>query len=331
MRPSTVLATVTAPRLQHAVGLHASATHLLGQLVTLTREAMERDEPVALALAPRTEQALRESVDGGDALRSLGAPGDVDGASGQTVALMRARELRTLAAAGGPVTVLTEHLAVLDGPDGGFWTELDAAANVALSDLPVRLTCFYPDMPLHLAVLDGARRNHPLLLVDGELQHNPEYRAPRDVLTAHPTAPPMLLGAPDLRLPFHAWQLHEVRRAVRGLAGAAGFTEERISDVVLAVNEVATNAVEHGSRGQNTTDPVHDGVRPAELHVWVEPAGLVCEVHDGGRLADPLPGLHPPHPSDPRGRGLWIARQICDLLHVWSDGVGTHVRVRAAP
>ena len=58
---------------------------------------------------------------------------------------------------------------------------------------------------------------------------------------------------------------------------------------------------------------------------------LLCEVHDDGPLADPLPGLRAPHPSDPRGRGLWIARQLCDLLHVWGDDAGTHVRIRALP
>jgi hypothetical protein len=40
--------------------------------------------------------------------------------------------------------------------------------------------------------------------------------------------------------------------------------------------------------------------------------------------------LRPPHPNDPRGRGLWIARQLCELLHVWSDGRGTHVRLQTA-
>jgi anti-sigma regulatory factor (Ser/Thr protein kinase) len=86
---------------------------------------------------------------------------------------------------------------------------------------------------------------------------------------------------------------------------------------VLAVNEVATNAVEHGS-GE------------AQIAIWIGADGLVCEVHDAGPLRDPLPGLQAPHPSDPRGRGVWIARQLCDSLHVWADSAGTHVRMRAA-
>jgi hypothetical protein len=28
---------------------------------------------------------------------------------------------------------------------------------------------------------------------------------------------------------------------------------------------------------------------------------------------------------------VWIARQLCDTLHVWADRWGTHVRMQAAP
>ena len=38
-----------------------------------------------------------------------------------------------------------------------------------------------------------------------------------------------------------------------------------------------------------------------------------------------------PAPYATGGRGLWIARQLCDLLHVWGDDAGTHVRIRALP
>ncbi len=311
----------TPALLRHAVGFYSSPAHLLRQLVPLAEAAMDRGEPVAVALAPSTVDALRGAL-GDPALHDLSTTGSCTG-SGQTAAAVRARELRALTAWAGRVTVLTEHRSDLDGPDGAFWTELDAAVNVALADLPVELTCFYPEMPLHLSVLDGARCNHPHLLVDGELRHNPDHRRPREVLVHHPVASPVLLGAPDLHLRFQAWQLQDVRRAVRALATGAGFGADRIDDVVLAVNEVATNAVEHGGAMSSGFG--------AEMSVWVAHDGLVCELHDRGDLADPLPGLLAPHPSDPRGRGLWIARQLCDLLHVWTDEAGTHVRIRAAP
>jgi anti-sigma regulatory factor (Ser/Thr protein kinase) len=313
-----------AVRLEHAAGFHGSATALLDQLVPLAEQALKRDEPLVTALQPATERALADRLD--DELASderivrLRPPdGDPAGASAQTLAARWALELRALSVAKGrPVTVLNEHTTALDGADGRFWTELDAALNVALADLPVRITCFYPELPLHLEIIDGARRNHPLLITDGELRHNPGHHDPRAVLTARPAARPPVLGPPDVRLSFSAWQLHEVRTTVERALSGHGYERERLEDIVLAVNELATNAVEHGTP-------------EAQLSLWTGQHGLLCEVDDGGTLRDPLPGLQAPHPAEPRGRGVWIARQLCDSLHVWADGRGTHVRVHATP
>lgn len=306
---------VAAPtRLRHAAAFVASPRHLLEPALAVATAALERREPVAHAVSPDTERALHAAL-GGTALVALSAPHGPDGGSGQTVAARWARELRAL---GGPAAVLVEHDSRLDGVDGGFWTELDAAVNVALADLPVHLTCFFPEMPLHLEVTAGARRNHPHLLVDGELLHNPDHRCPRDVLGARPAPVPAVLGPPYLELGFGAWQLHDVRAALEEALLAAGYGRVRAEDVVLAVNEVATNAVEHGAA-------------QARLTLWIDGGDVVCEISDTGRLVDPLPGLRAPHPAHPRGRGVWIARQLCDVLHVWADASGTHVRVRAAP
>lgn len=305
-------------RLRHAAGFHGSDKDLLRQMVPLVRDALDRGELVALAVRPRTVEAIRDALGSLPGLIVLDGPEGSDGASGQTLAAHRARELRELTATAGTATVFSEHWSRYDGVDGGFWTELDAALNIALADLPVTLTCFFPEMPLHLEILDGARRNHPLLVVDGEYRDNPDTREPRAVLTDRPAPAPVLLGAPDLRLTFGAWELNDVRRAVEEALLGVEFEPARAEDVVLAVNEIATNAVEHGADH-------------AQLCAWFAADGLVCEVHDTGSLRDPLPGLRAPHPADPRGRGVWIARQLCDSLHVWTDGNGTHVRMRALP
>ncbi len=252
---------------------------------------------------------------------TLAQPDGPDGASGQTVAARRARELRSLTESAGPVTVVVEHWDRFDGADGRFWTELDAATNVALADLPVTQVCFYPDLPLHRAVTEGALANHAFVVDDEGWRSNVDHRQPRDVLTATPAPAPVLLGPPDVRRRFGAWALNEVRALVEQELVAAGFPGERAEDVVLAVNEVATNAVEHGCP-------------EAELALWTAPGGtggVVVEVHDSGVLRDPLPGLVAPPPGEPRGRGLWIARQLCDSLHLWADDAGTHVRARATP
>lgn len=304
--------------LRHAAYLHRSEKDLLDRMEPLARSALHRGERVALALRPTTQEALVLRLHEPSGIVRMGHPEDPEVASGQTLAVRRARELRSLTTASGPVTVLSEHWDRYDGPDGTFWTELDAALAIALADLPVSLTCFFPDMPLHQSVLDGAMANHPVLLSATGLVANPEHLPPREVIAARPARAPVVLGPPDLRRRFGAWALNEVRALVERELIGIGFDRERAEDVVLAINEIATNAVEHGSP-------------EAELALWTDRGGIVAEVHDSGVLGDVLPGLIAPHPGEPRGRGVWIARHICDTLHVWADATGTHVRVRAAP
>jgi anti-sigma regulatory factor (Ser/Thr protein kinase) len=337
-------------RLRHGAGFTTSADDVVAQARPLVVAAGMRAEPVALAVQPATAEALAAalaevspdaelvgpgegSLSGGPESGDGAAPDDLvadppvllarpDGPdrSGQTLAARWARELRALTRARGGVTVIVEHDGGLDGIDGAFWTEFDAALNVALSEVAATVLCLYPQLPLHLEVAEGSRRNHPLLLLDGALRHNPAYREPREVLADRGAPAPAVLGPPDRRIAFDTWQLVAVRENVGQAARAAGCDAERVADLVLAVNEVATNAVEHGSGD-------------AHLALWTAPGAreFLCEVHDDGTLADPLPGLRSPHPSDHRGRGLWIARQLCDLLHVWGDTAGTHVRIRALP
>lgn len=308
----------TPVRLRHAAAFHSGPADLVAGLAPLVDDARSRGEPVALAVAPQTERALREVLGSIAGVVTLGRPAGPDAISGQTLAARRARELRELVGEGIPATVLVEHDAELDGVDGRFWTELDAAVNIALADLPVTMVCSFPELPLHLEIGDGARDNHGLLLVDGCFCPNPGHRPPREVLADRPISAPLLLGPPDLELTFRAWQLHEVRTVVERALLAAGYGTDRAEDVVLAVNEIATNAVEHGAA-------------EARIFLWTTADGLACEIHDTGRLHDPLPGLRAPHPAEPRGRGVWIARQLCDVLHLWSDRDGTHVRLRALP
>ena len=314
-------------RLRHGAGFTASPADVVAQAVPLVAGAGSRGDAVALAVSPATEEPLAAALAGTRPVTGvppaepvrLSRPEGPD-RSGQTLAARWARELRALARSRGAVTLLVEHDTELDGIDGAFWTELDAALNVALTDLPATVVCLYPQLPLHLEVAEGARRNHPLVLVEGVLRQNPAHREPREVVAERGAPAPAVLGPPDRTLVFDTWQLVAVRETVAEAARDAGCDTARVEDLVLAVNEVATNAVEHGSGD-------------AHLALWSGPGSreLLCEVHDDGPLTDPLPGLRAPHPADTRGRGLWIARQLCDLLHVWNDGAGTHVRIRALP
>ena len=100
------------------------------------------------------------------------------------------------------------------------------------------------------------------------------------MLRASPRPAPLVLGPPDERRTFGAWELNEVRASVAAMLRAAGFGRDRTEDVVLAVNEIATNAVEHGPGD-------------AELCLWSDADGVRApRCTTAGVLGNPLPGLH---------------------------------------
>ena len=114
---------------------------------------------------------------------------------------------------------------------------------------------------------------------------------------------------------FDAHRLASLRRLVARAAAAVGITGERADDVVMAVNEIATNAVAHaGGSGL--------------LRVWVGHGRLLCEVRDqgAGLPADGLGGRPPPPPVATSGRGLWLARQVSTVT-VNTGPTGTTVRL----
>ena len=113
-------------------------------------------------------------------------------------------------------------------------------------------------------------------------------------------------------------EIAEVRAAVRALAERNGFSE-RAGDLVLALDEVIANAQEHGTP-------------PIRVDAWVD-GRIVVEVSDSGRGFEPrhVWATHPPAPLGTRGRGLWIARQLTDLVEILCGPGGTSVRLELSP
>ena len=115
-------------------------------------------------------------------------------------------------------------------------------------------------------------------------------------------------------VPFAAEDLYELRHLVSGWAAREGMGAEEVDELVLSAHELATNSVRHGG-----------GV--GMLRLWRTAEALVCEVQDAGRLADPSIGSEQPGDSAVESRGLWIARQLCDLVEIATGRTGTLVRL----
>jgi anti-sigma regulatory factor (Ser/Thr protein kinase) len=190
----------------------------------------------------------------------------------------------------------------------------ESLLNVAFADVPsFWLLCPYDSSTLTPGVLDEARRSHPFLRRRADSELSDAYRAiSADVLSLPLPAP--AAGARELA--FDAHSLAWVRALVRQEAARSGLPVWRITDLVQAANEVATNSVRHGG-GRGV------------VRVWQEPDALVCEVWDTGHYTDPLADRERPGENPHSSRGLWLVNQLCDLVQVRSSaGAGCTVRLR---
>jgi anti-sigma regulatory factor (Ser/Thr protein kinase) len=117
------------------------------------------------------------------------------------------------------------------------------------------------------------------------------------------------------RIEFGLDDLHDLRAQVAATATAVGLSPERVTDLVAAASELASNSVLHGGgRGLAT--------------IWGEGGSAFVEVADAGRITDPEVGTHLPDPSNEHGRGLYMANQLCDEVGIDSGESGTRVRLR---
>ncbi|NLU68600.1 ATP-binding protein [Streptomyces sp. HNM0574] len=107
------------------------------------------------------------------------------------------------------------------------------------------------------------------------------------------------------RLHFTDRDLRRVRMEVEEWAAWAGLGEPRRGEFVVAVDAVATNAVEHaGGRGR--------------LLLRQRDGELECRIEDSGPgfTEDVIPELAPGVDGAGSGRGLWLARLVTDRLTV---------------
>ena len=128
---------------------------------------------------------------------------------------------------------------------------------------------------------------------------------------------------------FDADTLYALRAAAGAYASQAGLPTGRCVDLVIAVHELAANAVRHGGGA-------------GRVRIWNVAAVLQCRVTDDGPKqhqgnGDDLAGAAETVPQNlaarwpyEQGHGLWIVRQIADELSVHSGPWGTIATVTFA-
>jgi anti-sigma regulatory factor (Ser/Thr protein kinase) len=189
----------------------------------------------------------------------------------------------------------------------------ESLLNVAFdADTPFWLLCPYDLEALTADIIDEAQRTHPFVARGDERRECGTFQ-PIDI--ADPFARPVPPRPADAaQMPFETGGLRRIRAFVAEQAKRAGLGQEPAAAMVLAVNEIATNSLQHGGgRG--------------ELRMWQDGHSVVCEVSDHGHITAPLAGRLPPVLSAGDGGGLWLANQLCDLVQIYSSPDGTAVRI----
>jgi anti-sigma regulatory factor (Ser/Thr protein kinase) len=176
------------------------------------------------------------------------------------------------------------------------------------------LLCPYDVERLGDDVLEGARRSHPLIAGPAGVQASDRYMRPGSA--AEPfrgslPAPRATVGCTDFVSPS---ALAPMRSWLSAWAGQAQMSSQKTQELVLAVNELASNSLCYGG-GCGT------------LRAWREDATVMCEVSDAGHIEQPLAGRVDPAPAQGAGRGLWLVNQLCDLVQIRSRDGATTVRV----
>jgi serine/threonine-protein kinase RsbW len=129
----------------------------------------------------------------------------------------------------------------------------------------------------------------------------------------------------EARLEVRPEAIVRARGLVGDAAREAGLRRERIDDLLVAVSEACTNAIE-----------AHTSIDTDErvvVRCWVDDNGLEVRISDRGPGFDPA-GL-PDHPpvTDParlkfeRGLGIPLIRALVDVVEFSSSGKGTEVRL----
>ena len=190
-------------------------------------------------------------------------------------------------------------------------TRHEALINLAFSDASATIVCPYDVAGLAPSVIEEAWCTHPGILANGRVTAATRYAGPGnfppDCDRPLPT-PPVNAETLDYQT-----DLRQLRSFVADHAYRAGLRDERASDLVLAASEIAANTLRH-TGGAGTLD------------IWHTDAEVLCQIHDQGRISDPLAG-RTRHAPDERGHGLRVVNQVCDLAELRTGRNGTTIRL----
>jgi anti-sigma regulatory factor (Ser/Thr protein kinase) len=291
--------------LSHLAFLYRGPAEHLEQVLAFVREGLARSEPAFVALPDGLGWRARAAA--GAAGRRL-AVADMNQLGRNPARITLA--LATFAGrhAGRRIRVVTEPL--WPGRTDAEAAEVmkhEALVRLAVAAADAEILCPYDAARLSPALIDAACHMHPEILDRGHRRPSGGYRA--GVLPQAELPPPPA----DAETLAYRSQLHSVRALAARCGARAGLPADRCADLILAVSEITANTLAHTAGG-------------GTVHIWTSGPEIICQVHDGGWITDPLAGRKRPPPDSP-GQGLWVVNHVCDLVETRSGPAGTTTRL----
>lgn len=279
------------------------------------RASLAADEPVLVAVPGPHLDALRESLGENAAEITWTDMTELGRNPGRILAALQdfadGHPGRAARIVGEPIWPGRSPAEVLEA------TRHEALINTAFAGRTATILCPYDVRGLAPAVVTDARRTHPTLLEQGRDLLSPAYTDASKVCADCDRPLPEHDGEVP-RLEYSHGELGDVREYAEGWARGTALTPARRGDLILAISEATANSLSHGG-GKGT------------LRLWTTGgagAEVVAEIHDGGRLADPLAGRRRPSLASAHGgRGLWMIHQLCDLVEVRATNGGFTLRL----
>jgi len=302
-------------RFRHEALLYGDWTEFVAGTVPFIRNGLVAGEPVLVVESPDKTELLRTAL-GDDAERVLFADMAQVGANPARIIPAWIDFVNGHGAGGQRVRGIGEP--IWKGRTRDELVECqrhESLLNVAFGNgQPWWLLCPYDTSRLDRDVIEEARRSHEYVMDTKMVSAVSDgFRGIEG--SGAPFLAPLPEPATGVRnLTFDADTLLKLRRAVARFATSAGCSATRATELVTAVNEVATNSVMHGG-GHGT------------LRLWFEQDTVIAEVRDQGVYNLPLGDRLPPTGKVTDPRGLWLANQLCDLVQIRTLADGTAVRL----
>jgi anti-sigma regulatory factor (Ser/Thr protein kinase) len=311
-----------ADTFEHAALIVDSDESLRACLAPALRRCLDRDLPVMMVVGAHTERVVRAELgEHGDRM-SWHQPGAFYQRLGFAFEGLR-RLLSAQHAAGQRIHLFTEpDVAAGTEPAGPVdrvadYLSYEAARNEVYAPYGSPVTCLWDSRRHPAPIIEDVRSMHSHEITEAGSVVNAGYVPPADHFAAgnhFPLLSPPAATELDLTL-ADIDDLPLLRTAVESRPTRRSFPPAAAGDVVIAVGEVAGNGLIHGAP-------------PVRVRGWSVAGVFVVQVDDAGGL--PLPpaaGYYPPTMRQKDGRGLWLARQLADVITAHTAAGTTSVRL----